>query len=52
MRTLESLDFVAQEPGINKKAASLGLKSVVKSIQDSLITRDGVVRIPDLAPSK
>ncbi len=48
MRTSEVVDLVAQEAGITKKAASTALKTVVKAIQDSLNTKDGMIRIPDL----
>ncbi|MEI6133618.1 MAG: HU family DNA-binding protein [Desulfomonile sp.] len=52
MRTSEVVDLVAQEACITKKAASVAIKTVVKAIQDSLKTKDGVIRIPDLGTFK
>jgi nucleoid DNA-binding protein len=52
VRTSEVVDFVAQEACITKKAASVAIKTVVKAIQDSLKTKDGMIRIPDLGTFK
>lgn len=52
MKTSEVVDLVAQEAGITKKAASIAVKTVVKAIQDSLKTKDGFIRIPDLGTFK
>jgi DNA-binding protein HU-beta len=52
VRTSDVVDLVAQEAGITKKAASIALKTVVKAIQDSLNTKDGMIRIPDLGTFK
>jgi len=48
VRTSEVVDLVAQEADITKKAASVAIKTVVKAIQDSLVMKDGMIRIPDL----
>ncbi len=52
MRTSELVDLVAHEADITKKAASIAIKTVVKAIQDSLVMKDGMIRIPDLGTFK
>ena len=52
MRTSDVVDMVALDAGITKKAASVAMKTLVKAIQDSLKTNDGLIRIPDLGTFK